>query len=165
MTKSEMTAAMFEEIKDKMAIMDEKLGDIAFSQQQANANVERDVEQRKKAQKTEGVVKYLLDSIRGIVNCSVDNLSEENSKIALKIDKQAKIYRELFSELKQELKKRKVLIVRTIGFQIALAISIMFNIYALRENRGLKDSELQLKYLKATNNIDDELTGKLDTNF
>jgi len=51
MTKNEMTAAMFEEIKQKMAIIDEKLGDVAFNQQQANANIEKDIEERKKPQK------------------------------------------------------------------------------------------------------------------
>jgi len=115
--------------------------------------------------KTESLVNYILDSIRGIVYASADNLSEENSKIALRIDKQAEVYRELFSNLKQELKKRKVQKVKTIGIQIALAISIIFNIYVLNENRGLKDSELQLKYLKVTNNIDKEISGRLDTIF
>jgi len=165
MTKNEMTAAMFEEIKEKMAIMDEKQGDIAFNQQQTNANIEKGIEEQKKPQKADNLVKYLLDSIRGIVNASADNLSEENSKIVSKINEQAEVYRELISELKQELNKRKVLMVKTIGFQIALAISIMFNIYMLNGNRGLKDSELQLKYLKVTNNVDDELTGRLDTIF
>jgi len=166
MTKSEMTAAMFEEIKETMALMDEKLGDIAFNQQQTSAVIQTDVEQRKgKTIKIEQVINYLLDSINKSLHESVDELSNENRRIVSRMDMLVDNTKSLINEFKRSVKKRRNLFIRIIVFQVIAAVSIIFNVHLFNENHGLKDSDLQLKYLKVTNNVDANLAARLDTIF
>ncbi|WP_430812738.1 MULTISPECIES: hypothetical protein [unclassified Carboxylicivirga] len=166
MTKNEMTTAMFEEIKEKMALMDEKLDDLNFNQEQARATILDDIEQRKKKTlKIEYVVDFILDSMDGVLNASTDKLSKENKQVLSKIDEQANALVLSMDEMKRSLHKRKLQTIKIFAFQVLFAIAASFCFYLIYENQNLRDSDLQLRYLKATNNIDMEVAGQLDTVF
>jgi hypothetical protein len=60
-----------------MVSMDEKLADLNFYQDQARATILDDIEQRKKQTlEIENVVKFILDSMNGVLQVSTDKLSK-----------------------------------------------------------------------------------------
>ncbi len=166
MTNNEMTAAMFEEIKEKMALMDEKLDDLNFNQDQARATILDDIEQRKKKTlKIENVVGFILDSMDGVLRASTNKLSKENKQVLSKLDERANALVLSMDEVKRSLNKQKLLTIKIYMFQVLFIMAASFCFYLIYENQNLKDSDLQLRYLKATNNIDMEVSSRLDTVF
>ncbi|MBK3516221.1 hypothetical protein [Carboxylicivirga marina] len=167
MTKnSEMTAAMFEEIREKLVKMNEKLDDVNYNHELTKSEILSNIEkQNDRSINIDSVVNYLLKSISGIINASACNLSNQIDKIFPVLDNQTSVSQSFHAEVLQGLKKRKQLMVKVIGFQILAIVSILFNVYFMNENQRLKDIELQLNYLKATNNINEEVASRLDTIF
>ncbi|WP_430814036.1 hypothetical protein [Carboxylicivirga sp. RSCT41] len=166
MTKNEMTTAMFEEIKEKLAQMNEKLDDVNYNHELAKSEIISTMEKQKDRSITiESVVNYFLKSISGIINSSKSDLFDEIVKILPAIEKQTSVSQTLHAEVMQSLKKRKQLIVKVIVFQILSTVSILFNVYLLNDNQRLKDSDIQLQYLKETNNVNEDAVSRLDTIF
>lgn len=166
MTNNEMTAAMFEEIKEKMALMDEKLDDVNYNNELTKNEILANMKkQDDRSINIESVVSYLLKSMSVIINASASNLSNEINKVLPVIDKQISVTQTCHAEVMQSLKKQKKLKFKIIVFQILVAASILYNFYLLNDNQRLRDSELQLNYLKATNNVNKDVAGSLDTIF
>jgi len=166
MNKNEMTAAMFEEIKEKMSLMGEKLDDITFNQQQVSALIQEDVEQRKtKTIKIENVINYLLQSIDKSLRESTGELSKENSQIISKMDKQADSINSFSIQFKKSLKKRKIHSLKIYVFQVLFLVAATFSFYLVYENQNLKESELKYEYLKAKKLVMPDVSGRLDTVF
>ncbi|WP_430812551.1 MULTISPECIES: hypothetical protein [unclassified Carboxylicivirga] len=92
-------------------------------------------------------------------------MSEEYNEVLLKMDERANALVLSMNEAKLSLHKRKLQANKVFVFQMLFAIAVFFCFYLIYENQNLKDSDLQLRYLKATNNINMEVASRLDTVF
>nr|WP_321406801.1 hypothetical protein [uncultured Carboxylicivirga sp.] len=159
MTKIDMITAMFEEIKDKLDLLYQKSDNDVASLHNNGSD-----------KKSKGINIQDLSSIMAdIVDFSMQNvgsiIQQENEELVSKSNKQFQKVDNQINQLVYHFKKWKNMIFKIVVLQVIVLICIILNISLLNENRRLKDSELQLKYLKATNKVDKRLSGRLDTIF
>jgi hypothetical protein len=77
---------------------------------------------------------------------------KENKQELSKTDERANAFVISINVVKRSLQK-KLQAIRAFVFQVLFVIAASLSFYFIYENQTLKDSELQLRYLKATNNI------------
>gem|GEM_PF-5194404 len=162
-----MTTAMFEEIKEMMTSMDMKIDELSAK---VPESLPEESESTEKGNEIEQVqlteyVDYMARRTGDALKISADLFMHKSSTLLTSFEIQASSILDAFSPILKYLKKRKSLTIKVIVFQLLFASTLVSNLYLLNENQRLKDNDLQLKYLKATNSVGPELVAWLDTTF
>jgi len=167
MTKSDMITTMFEDIKEMIATMDKKIDHLSPQEERKDvSNVKEENEPKKEKRLTIGeLFNHITSRVDENMRTFTDKIERETSLVISSSYKQMNQFDDSTNKLMGYYRKRRSLISKIIGFQVAFALSTIFNIYLLNENQRLKDNDLMLKYLKATNRLDMKLSNKLDTIF
>lgn len=167
MNKSEMTTAMFEEIKEMMTSMNKKIDELSAKVPENLPEEPKSIEQETEVEQIQlrEYVDYMAGRTGDAIRISADLFMHQSSKLNTSFEIQTSSILDTFSPVLKYLKKRKSLTIKVIVFQLLFASTLVSNLYLLNENQRLKDNDLQLKYLKATNSVDLEVSGRLDTIF
>ncbi|TRX72546.1 hypothetical protein [Carboxylicivirga sp. M1479] len=162
MTKSEMTTAMFEEIKEMMASLNKKLDTITSGYEKSGLVFQKEAEEQKiSITRAEHQVCLLRDSIEDTMSF----VKDESSQFIMETNKKVSAWESSIDEVKQSLRKRRVLKIKIFVFQVLFAIAASFCTYLIYENKGLKENGLKYNYLKAINVETPEVSARLDTVF
>lgn len=162
MTKSEMTIAMFEEIKEMMASQNRKLDTITSGYEKSGLVFQKEAEEQKRSiARVEHQVCLLRDSIEDAMSF----VNDESSQFITETNKKVSALESSIDEVIQNLRKRRVLKIKIFVFLVLFAIAASLCAYLIYENKGLKENGLKYNYLKAINVVTPEVSARLDTVF
>ncbi|MCT4647262.1 MAG: hypothetical protein N4A74_19895 [Carboxylicivirga sp.] len=163
MTKSsEMTAAMFEEIKEIMASQNKKLDTITSSYEKSGLVFQKETEEQKRI-----VIRaeYQVCLLRDSIEYAMSFVKDESSQFITETNKKLSACESSFNEMKQSLRKCRVLKIKISVFLVLFVIAASFCTYLIYENKGLKENGLKYNYLKAINVVTPKISARLDTIF
>ena len=153
MKRNDFVSAMFEEIKEKLVLIQEK--------------IEQDKSAEKEAQKM--IPRQLLEFIYQSIDNSIQqkfSLSDQSTTRQFnQLTQETQELKQKIRELSEQNKKRKLMCRKLVVWQSIAAVLLLLTIGLFLNNRLLRDNDLKFKYIQNQGGINSRGLFKLDTIF
>lgn len=153
MKRNDFVSAMFEEIKEKLVLIQEK--------------IEQDKSAEKEAQKM--IPRQLLEFIYQSIDNSIQqkfSLSDQSTTRQFnQLTQETQELKQKIRELSEQNKKRKLMFRKLVVWQSIAAVLLLLTIGLFLNNRLLRDNDLKFKYIQNQGGINSRGLFKLDTIF
>nr|WP_320117458.1 hypothetical protein [uncultured Marinifilum sp.] len=153
MKRNDFVSAMFEEIKEKLVLIQEK--------------IEQDKSAEKEAQKM--IPRQLLEFIYQSIDKSIQqkfSLSDQSTTRQFnQLTQETQELKQKIRELSEQNKKRKLMFRKLVVWQSIAAVLLLLTIGLFLNNRLLRDNDLKFKYIQNQGGINSRGLLKLDTIF
>ncbi|MBI9059093.1 MAG: hypothetical protein JEZ01_15120 [Labilibaculum sp.] len=149
MKRNDFVSAMFEEIKESLALIQEKM--------EANKPTEKEAQKMIPRQ----LLEFIYQSIQQKFSLSDQSISRQFKELT----QETQELKQKITELNEQNKKRKLMFRKLVVWQSIAAVLLLLTIGLFLNNRRLRDNDLKFKYIQYQAGINANGLLKLDTIF